>query len=222
MRHTPALRRSNVAVFVHIAGIQIPVLHDILHGTHSADGSDIVACRAIGFSGIIHTSIHQLLRIVGIFVRRCLDIGINLGFQRFCGLVHFCLIRSNGTVGGIHFLRDISHILRSLFPMKCHLLREPGTHRPVFLLRQKRSGRHRFAADIAVTRCFLIYNGQRFIFFRFVPNTIMVRNDTIADIFRHIFLLSRLHQPFANSTTSRPSSSIEKMSFRPSSVVKAR
>ena len=121
MRHAPAFRSYKVAVLVCVTIFDHPVLHDILHGTHPADCTDIVACREIGLPGIIHTSIYQLLCIVGIFVRRCLDIGIDLGFQRFCGLIHLGLTGRNRTICGIDLLGDIRHILRGHLAQDRHI-----------------------------------------------------------------------------------------------------
>lgn len=156
MRCPPALRGCQFAILVYKTVFDHPVLHNILHGTHPADRTDIVTGCGISLSLIIHTNIYQLLSIVGILVRRCLDIGIDLGFQRFCGLIHLGLTGRNRTVCGIDLLGNIRHILCGhlaqgghiccsilaellhffcrILPVQSHLLREPGTHRPVFFL----------------------------------------------------------------------------------------
>ena len=121
MRHAPAFRSYKVAVLVCVTIFDHPVLHDILHGTHPADRTDIVTGCGISLSLIIHTGIYKLLCIVGIFICRCLDVGIDLGFQRFCSLIHLGLTGRNRTVCGIDLLGDIRYILCGHLAQGCHI-----------------------------------------------------------------------------------------------------
>ena len=121
MRHAPAFRSYKVAVLVCVTIFDHPVLHDILHGTHPADRTDIVTGCGISLPLIIHTGIYQLLCIVGILVRRCLDIGIDLGFQHFRSLIHLGLTGRNRTICGIDLLGDIRHILRGHLAQDRHI-----------------------------------------------------------------------------------------------------
>ena len=121
MRCPPALRGCQFAILVYKTVFDHPVLHNVLNGTHPADGTDILSGCGISLSLIIHTNIYQLLRIVGILVRRCLDIGIDLGFQRFRCLIHLRLTGRNCTVRGIDLLGDIRHILRGHLAQGGHI-----------------------------------------------------------------------------------------------------
>ena len=157
--------------------------------------------RTVFRSLIIYSCIHNFCCIVLILVSRSRHISIQSLVQRIHTAVQLCLVaiskafsRIHPTVHvgfcGIYILGEtcfcIFHFLDSL----CDLCTVKAVLHPVTFIRDCSTDRHRLSADIALTGRLIQNDTEFFIFLIDIPYTIVFRNNSSSNKFRHRILPS--------------------------------